>query len=42
MRPTLAAAHANPAMVTDDLVRRHRDMLLAPGVRAAVVVRTGH
>ena len=41
LRPTLAAAYANPAMVTDDLVRRYRDMLLAPGVRAAIVVRTG-
>ena len=41
LRPTLAAAYANPAMVTDDLVRRYRDMLLAPGVRTAIVVRTG-
>lgn len=41
LRPTLAAAYANPAMVTDDLVRRYRDMLLAPGVRAAIVARTG-
>ena len=41
LRPTLAAAYASPAMVTDDLVRRYRDMLLAPGVRTAIVARTG-
>jgi pimeloyl-ACP methyl ester carboxylesterase len=35
LRPSLAAAYANP----DALFRRYRDMMLAPGVRGAIVDR---
>lgn len=40
LRASLAPAYADPAMVTDALVRRYRDMLLAPGVRGAILDRT--
>ncbi len=40
LRPSLAAAYANPAMVTDALLTEYRDMLLAPGVRRAILDRT--
>lgn len=39
LRPSLAAAFANPALMTDALLARYRDMLLAPGVRRAIVAR---
>ncbi len=40
LRGSLTPAYANQAMVTDALVRRYRDMLLAPGVRDAILDRT--
>lgn len=40
LRASLVPAYADPAMVTDALVRRYRDMLLAPGVRGAILDRT--
>ena len=40
IRPSLAAAYANPAMVTDALLTQYRDLLLAPGVRQAILDRT--
>lgn len=40
LRGSLAPAYANQAMVTNALVRRYRDMLLAPGVRGAILDRT--
>ena len=40
LRASLASAYADPAMVTDALVNRYRDMLLAPGVRGAILDRT--
>ena len=40
LRASLVPAYANPAMVTDALVTRYRDMLLAPGVRQAILDRT--
>ena len=40
LRPSLAAAYADPAMVTDALLTQYRDMLLAPGVRQAILDRT--
>ena len=39
LKPSLAAAYANPDVLTDALFRRYRDMMLAPGVRQAVVDR---
>jgi pimeloyl-ACP methyl ester carboxylesterase len=39
LRASLAPAYANPAAMTDALFRRYRDMMLAPGVRSAVVDR---
>lgn len=41
LRPSLAAAFANPAKLTPALYTRYRDMMLAPGVRAAIVARLG-
>ena len=40
LRASLVPAYADSAMVTDTLVRRYRDMLLAPGVRGAILDRT--
>jgi len=40
LRASLAPAYFNQAMVTDALVRLYRDMLLAPGVRGAILDRT--
>ena len=40
LRASLVPAYADPAMVTDALVTRYRDMLLAPGVRSAILDRT--
>ena len=36
---TLAPAYADPAKLTPALVRRYRDMMLAPGVRPAMLAR---
>ena len=36
---TLAPAYDDPAAMTDALVTRYRDMMLAPGARAAMVAR---
>ena len=41
LRSTLAPAYGNPAVLTDRMVARYRDMMLAPGVRAAMVDRMG-
>ncbi len=38
-RANLAAAYGDPATLTDALARRYRDMMLAPGVRGAVLAR---
>ena len=39
LRSSLAAAYGDPAFLTDDLLARYRDMMLAPGVRRAIVAR---
>jgi pimeloyl-ACP methyl ester carboxylesterase len=39
VRSMLAPAFGNPAALTDDRVTRYRDMMLAPGVRRAMVAR---
>ena len=41
LRASLVPAYANPALVTDALFARYRDMMLAPGVRRAIVARMG-
>ncbi len=41
LRASLAPAYANPAMLTDALLARYRAMMLAPGVRRAIVARMG-
>ena len=41
LRRTLAAAYGDPAALTDGTAERYRDMLLAPGVRRAILARTG-
>ena len=41
LRASLAPAYADPARLTDDMVTRYSDMMLAPGVRQAIVDRTG-
>ena len=41
LRRMLAAAYGDPAALTDETVARYRDMLLAPGVRRAILARTG-
>ena len=40
LRSSLAPAYGDPRALTPDLVRRYRDMLLAPGVRSAIVARS--
>jgi len=40
-RRTLEAAFAEPAALTPELYARYRDMMLAPGVRGAIVARVG-
>ena len=40
LRQSLVPAYADPAFVTDAMVTRYRDMLLAPGVRQAILDRT--
>jgi pimeloyl-ACP methyl ester carboxylesterase len=39
LRSSLVPAYADRAFLTDELVTRYRDMMLAPGVRSAIVAR---
>jgi pimeloyl-ACP methyl ester carboxylesterase len=39
VKMSMEPAYANPSFVTDPLVTRYRDMLLAPGVRKAMLAR---
>jgi pimeloyl-ACP methyl ester carboxylesterase len=39
VRMSLAPAYGDPTRVTDDLVTRYRDLMLAPGARAAMLAR---
>jgi pimeloyl-ACP methyl ester carboxylesterase len=39
VRMNLAPAYGDPAALTDDLLTRYRDMMLAPGVRDAMIAR---
>lgn len=39
LRATLAPAYADASVMTDDLVAQYRDMMLAPGVRRAIIDR---
>ena len=41
LRPMLEAAYAKPGVLTEALYARYRDMMLAPGVRRAILDRTG-
>ena len=41
LRASLAPAYGDPAVLTEEVFARYRDMLLAPGVRQAIVARTG-
>ena len=41
LRASLLPAYGAPARLTDATIDRYRDMMLAPGVRAAIVARTG-
>ena len=41
LRASLVPAYAEPGMVTGALFARYRDMMLAPGVRGAIVARMG-
>ena len=41
LRASLAPAYANADTITDALFTRYRDMMLAPGVRGAIVQRMG-
>ena len=41
LRASLAPAYAKSGVVTDALFKRYRDMMLAPGVRGAIVQRMG-
>lgn len=40
LRASLKPAYGDPAALTNALLRRYRDMLLAPGVRGAILART--
>jgi len=40
LKSSLVPAYADPAMVTDAMVTQYRDLLLAPGVRQAILDRT--
>jgi len=43
LRASLAPAYGDPAVLTQDRFERYRDMMLAPGVRQAIVDRmAGH
>ena len=41
LRASLAPAYADPKVMTEPLYARYRDMMLAPGVRQAIVDRMG-
>ena len=41
LRPMLARAYGDPAVLTEEVFARYRDMLLAPGVRRAILARIG-
>lgn len=41
LRASLAPAYSNPDVMTGALFTRYRDMMLAPGVRSAIVQRMG-
>jgi pimeloyl-ACP methyl ester carboxylesterase len=41
LRANLAAAYANPARLSAATVTRYRDLMLAPGVRRAILARLG-
>jgi pimeloyl-ACP methyl ester carboxylesterase len=41
VRMTLAPAYADPTLLTDETVTRYRDLMLAPGVRGAIIARLG-
>jgi pimeloyl-ACP methyl ester carboxylesterase len=41
LRASAAAAYADPKALTEPVLERYRDMLLAPGVRQAILDRTG-
>lgn len=41
LKMNLAPGYANPAAMTDALVQRYYDMMLAPGVRGAILDRLG-
>ena len=41
LRASLAPAYADPKVMTEPLFERYRDMMLAPGVRQAIVDRMG-
>ncbi len=41
LRASLAPAYANPALLSEAIFARYRDMMLAPGVRRAIVQRMG-
>lgn len=40
LRSSLTPAYGDPKALTDAVVTRYRDLLLAPGVRAAIIART--
>jgi pimeloyl-ACP methyl ester carboxylesterase len=39
VRQSLAPAYGDPAMLTDELVARYHELMLAPGVRGAMIAR---
>jgi pimeloyl-ACP methyl ester carboxylesterase len=41
LRPMLARAYGDPGVLTEEVFARYRDMLLAPGVRRAILARIG-
>jgi len=41
LRPMLARAYGDPSVLTEAVYARYRDMLLAPGVRRAILARVG-
>ncbi len=41
LRTMLARAYGDPSVLTEEVFARYRDMLLAPGVRRAIVARVG-